>query len=230
MLTENNYKPTLVDHCMKISNDKSLRPTLFGVLMLAAFAVSAGKTAGSAETAKSAKFPAPKIDGFWQASGAMRPVFVFGRHFQPAGATVPRVKIGGKASLGVQVISDDLLLVLPPSPQAQGVISVETRAGSPVKTVAQAASSAKLGTATKGVSINGIWPDQGPVGTFVFVFGSGYAPNQTQVTINQTPAALTQVLDQGLLIANVPTGTTSGAISVQTGKARAKSKIAFGVQ
>ena len=97
MLTEINYKPTLADHCMKISNDKGLRPTLFGVLMLAAFAVSAGKTAGSAETAKSAKFPAPKIDGFWQASGAMRPVFVFGRHFQPAGATVPRVKIGGKA-------------------------------------------------------------------------------------------------------------------------------------
>lgn len=215
---------------MKISNGKGLRPTLFGVLMLAAFAASAGQTSGSAETAKSAKFPPPKIDGFWQASGAMRPVFVFGKHFQPAGAVVPRVKIGGKASLGVQVISDDLLLVLPPSPQAQGAIAVETRAGTPAKTVAQAVSSAKLGAATKGAAINGIWPDQGPVGTFVFVFGSGFVPNQTLVTINQTPAPRTQVLDQGLLIANVPTGTTSGAISVQTGKVRAKSKIAFGVQ
>ena len=215
---------------MKISNGKGLRPTLFGVLMLAALAVSAGQTAGSAETGKSAKFPAPKIDGFWQATGVMRPVFVFGRHFQPAGATAPRVKIGGKASLGVQVISDDLLLVLPPSPQAQGAIAVETRAGKPVKTVAQAVSSAKLGAVSKGVTINGIWPDQGPVGTFVFVFGSGFVPNQTLVTINQTPAPRTQVLDQGLLIANLPAGTTSGAITVATGKLRAKSKVAFGVK
>jgi hypothetical protein len=217
---------------MKIKYGKSLRLGLCFSLTLLALAAVAGQPSSGHKPGESAKFPAPKIDGLWQTSvtpNAMpRAVFIFGEHFQPQGAAPVLVKIGGKPSLFSNVITDGMIIAMPP-PQQQdkASVTVETRTGSPLKAVGRAISPAKLGAVTAGVTISGIWPHQGAMGTFVFVFGSGFTPNTTRVTVNQTPAPLTQVIDQGLLIAQVPAGAASGAISVQTDSRRAKSKTVF---
>lgn len=215
---------------MKINYGVCLRLGLLCSMTLLAFAVAAEQPSGGLKPGESAKFPAPKIDGFWQSSEATRAVLIFGRNFQPTGAASPLVKIGGKPSFFSNAVADDLIIALPPLQQsAKGSITVETRAGSPPKTIARAISPVKLGTVAKGITISGIWPNHGPAGTFVFVFGSGFA-DKTLVKISQAPAPLTQIIDQSLLIAQVPAGATSGAISVQSDSRRAKSKAAFDVQ
>lgn len=212
---------------MKIKYGIYLGFGLFFSMTLLTFAVASGQPSSGPKPGESVKFPAPKIDGFWQSSEATRAVLIFGRNFQPTGAASPLVKIGGKPSLFSHAVAEDLLIALPPpQQQAKGSITVETRAGSPPKTIAQAISAVKLGAVASGITINGIWPNHGPAGTFVFVFGSGFA-DKTLVKINQTPAPLTQIIDQSLLIAQVPAGATSGAISVQSDSKRAKSKTVF---
>ena len=216
---------------MKIQYGKRLRFGLFCSLTLLAFAVAAGQTPGGPKPGESAKYPPPKIDGFWQTSAMPSAVFIFGEHFQPPGTATPLVKIGGKPSLFSNVITDGLIIAMPmPQQRAQGSITVETRVGLPPKKIARTISPVKLGAVTRGLTVSGVWPHQGAVGAFVFVFGSGFAPNKTHVTINQTPAPLIQIIDQGLLVAQLPAGAKSGTISVQTGNKRAKSKTVFDVQ
>jgi hypothetical protein len=216
---------------MTIKHGKSLRSGLFFSLTLLAFAVVAGQPSGGTKPGESVKIPAPTIDGFWQTNVVPRALFIFGEHFQPPGALPPIVKIGGKPSLFSHVITDSMLIAMPlPQQPAKGSITVETRAGSPPKTVGRTISPVKLGAVTGGLTISGIWPHHGSAGTLVFVFGSGFASDKTRVTVNQTPAPLIQIIDQSLLIAQVPVGASSGAISVKMDSRRAKSKTAFGIQ
>ena len=63
----------------------------------------------------------------------------------------------------------------------------------------------------------------------VFVFGSGFVPNQTQVSFNQTPTFLVQVLDASLLLAIVPAGATTGPIKVTNSSGSATSTVPFTV-
>lgn len=215
---------------MKINYSRTLRFGLLCSLTLMDLAIAAEQPLGNPKTEKLTKYPVPEIDGFWQTGGHPHTVYIFGRHFRPRGAAWPLVKIGGKPSLWAQAVSDNLMLVLPPLSQTKGSITVEMHAGLPPKTIARAISHVKLGTVASGVTINGIWPDHGPVGTFVFVFGSGFAVNKTRVTVNQAPAPLTQIIDQSLLIAQVPAGVASGAITVHAGGKTAKSRTVFGIQ
>ena len=215
---------------MNINYSMILKCGLLCSLTLMNLAIAAEQSSGNPKTNNLAKYPTPEIDGFWQTGENSRTVYIFGNHLRPRGATQPLVTIGGKPSLWAQAVSDNLMFVLPPLPQTKGSITLEMRTGSPPKTIARAISHAKLGAVNSGVTINGIWPDHGPVGTFVFVFGSGFAPNKTRVTVNKAPAPLTQIIDQSLLIAQVPSGAASGAITVNAGGKTVKSKTVFGIQ
>ncbi len=217
---------------MKIIHGICVKVGLACSIVLLTFAAAAGQPSGAPKAGRSAQFPAPEIDGFWLSSEASHAVLIFGSNFQPTGAAPPLVKIGGKPSLFSNAVTDNLLIAIPPQlqQQARGSITVETRAGSPPKTIAQTTSPVKLGTVTKGTAINGIWPKHGPAGTLVFVFGSGFTPSTTHVMLNQAPAPLIQIIDQSLLIAQVPDGASSGAFAVQTEGRRAKSRAAFRVQ
>ena len=73
-----------------------------------------------------------------------------------------------------------------------------------------------FGAPPSGLSITGMWPGVSKVGGIVFVFGSGYVVNQTQVTVNNVSASLRQVLDPNLLIFLVPPGASTGPITVTT--------------
>lgn len=53
-------------------------------------------------------------------------------------------------------------------------------------------------------------------GRFVFVFGSGFQVNQTQVSVNGVTAPLVQVLSDTLVVFMVPDGASSGAVTVTT--------------
>ena len=57
---------------------------------------------------------------------------------------------------------------------------------------------------------------QGDVGKLVFVFGGGFEPGQTLVSISGIDAPLVQVMDPSLLIFMVPDGATTGPITITT--------------
>ena len=77
--------------------------------------------------------------------------------------------------------------------------------------------------------VTGFWPGTGAANSFIFVFGAGFAPNQTQVSVNGISASLAQVLDASLLIFVLPLGDTAGIITVATPGGTASSSTPFGV-
>lgn len=93
----------------------------------------------------------------------------------------------------------------------------------------QAADNAASPTISSPPAISGFWPGSGPVGTFVFVFGTNFLPGQTSVAVNAIPAPLVHVLDANLLIFMLPPGVTSGLIEVTTPYGSALSATNFGV-
>ena len=77
-------------------------------------------------------------------------------------------------------------------------------------------------------TISGFWPGEGPPGTFVFVFGSNFMAQGTQIMANTVSAPIVQVLDDTLLIFMLPSGDTAGPITVTTSLGSASSSGRFG--
>ncbi|MDO8706891.1 MAG: hypothetical protein Q7J84_18340 [Sulfuricaulis sp.] len=78
-------------------------------------------------------------------------------------------------------------------------------------------------------SVNGFWPGNSAQNSFVFVFGSGFVANMTEVSIGGISAPLVQVMDETLLIVVLPADNLSGPISVTTPAGQAASSTSFGV-
>ena len=149
---------------------------------------------------------APTISGFWPGSTPPQIIFVFGTHFMP---NKTQVSVGGVPATVIQVLDETLLFFVAPSPTASGLITVTTPSGT-------ATSSSPFGVPLIGLAVTGFWPAQGPVGSFVFVFGHDFVPLQTQVSLNGVNAPIAHVADGGLLFFVVPVGATSGPIKVTT--------------
>ena len=84
--------------------------------------------------------------------------------------------------------------------------------------------------ASSQVSISGFTPPSGPVGTSVTVNGTGFSATAAQDTVNfnGSPAVLTSAASTQL-IATVPSGATTGSISVTAPAGSATSSSAFTV-
>lgn len=161
--------------------------------------------------------PAPRINGFWPGAGPQNSVvFVFGKNFKTPDRTQPILKFNGIRSYVTQALTDDLILTLVPAGDTTGPITVETQTGSPPVSLGITTSPTNFGVASTALGINGFWPGEGSTGKFVFVFGSGFVPNNTQVAINGVNASLVQVLDSGLLVFQLPCCVANGFISVTT--------------
>ena len=162
---------------------------------------------------------APTIDGFWPGAGAAGSfVFVFGNNFV-AGKT--QVSVNGITAALVQVMDPTLLIFVLPVGDTAGSLAVTTPDGS--------VAAGPFGASSSVLAINGIWPSQGPIGSFVFVFGSRFMPGQIQVSMNGVKAPLVQVMDSTLLIFAVPAGASSGPVTVTTSEGTANSSTVFQV-
>lgn len=162
----------------------------------------------------------PVVTGFWPGNAATgNTIFVFGGHFVP---NQTQVAVNSVVTNAVQVLSDSLLIFLLPPGVTSGPIAVTTPFGS-------ATSTAIFGLPLSGLQITGCWPGAGSTNTVVFVFGSGFVVNQTQVTLNGA-SALVQVLDPGLLLFLVPASATTGPITVTTPVANASCGTPFVVK
>jgi hypothetical protein len=80
------------------------------------------------------------------------------------------------------------------------------------------------------VSVISFFPDHGKVGDSVTVFGSGFIPNPAQNTVsfNGTPAAVASATATAL-VAAVPSGATTGPITVTNANGTAASAQAYTV-
>ena len=148
----------------------------------------------------------PKVTGMWPGYGGSGTfVFVFGEGFT-VGA---KVSVGGVPAPIVQSIDSTLLAFMVPPGDPTGLITVTTLDGS-------GTSSTSFGLRSDGLAITGLWPASSKVGGFAYVFGEGYVPGGTSVAINGAPASIVQVIDPGFLFFMVPSGASTGKVTVTT--------------
>ena len=86
-----------------------------------------------------------------------------------------------------------------------------------------------VGPAATVPTITGFWPGSVEPGSMVFVFGSNFIPRATQVAVNGVNAPIMQVLSDTLLMFMLPSGVTTGPITVTTAAGSATSSADFGV-
>lgn len=83
---------------------------------------------------------------------------------------------------------------------------------------------------SSGTAVSGFWPATATPGSFVFVFGSHFAYGQnTKVSVNGINAPLVLVIDPTVLIFALPSGDTTGPITVTTADGSATSTTSFGI-
>ena len=78
-------------------------------------------------------------------------------------------------------------------------------------------------------TVSGFWPGAVVDNSFVFVFGSNFIFNQTQVAVGGVPATVMQMIDASLLFFMPPSPSASGFITVTTPSGTATSSTPFGV-
>jgi probable HAF family extracellular repeat protein len=153
----------------------------------------------------------PTITGFTPARGTVgRTVSVTGTNF--TGATA--VTFAG-TSASLTVVSDTQISTKVPSGALTGPIAVTTPSGT-------ATSASSFGVQPK---IQSFTPTSGPVGTTVVITGSAFT-GATAVRFNGKAASFT-VDSYGQITATVPTGATTGAISVKTPGGTGSSRTNF---
>ena len=157
----------------------------------------------------------PTTSSFAPTSGPVGTgVTITGSHF--SGATA--VAFNG-AGASFTVDSDTQITATVPDGATSGAISVTTPGGT--------ASSSTSFTVTPAPSITAFSPTSGPVGTEVTITGSNFT-GVTAVAFDGTAASFTLNSDAEIT-AIVPSGATSGAISVTTPGGTAMSSSAFTV-
>ncbi len=187
--------------------------------------VPAGSTSGpisvttpGGTTASAASFtviPPPRISGLTPASGPVGTLVTFsGSGFN--GAT--RVAFAG-VTASFTLLSDAQITATVPAGAAAGPVSVTTPGGT--------ASGPSFTVTLPRPAISSFTPSSGGVGTAVTVTGSNFN-GATQVAFNGVPAAFT-VISSSAIVAGVPSGASTGPISVTTPGGRVVSSANYQV-
>jgi RNA polymerase sigma factor (sigma-70 family) len=180
------------------------------------FSVS-NPTSTTTSTTTSTAVPAPTISGTSPQSGAVgTSVGIGGHNF--TGATA--VRFNG-TSADVTVSSDGVIMTHVPSGATTGPITVVTTNG----TGTSSADFTVTGPAAP--TIDGPTPSNGPVGTTVQVIGHNFT-GATAVKFNGVAASFS-ITSDSQITAQVPSGATSGPISVTTPNGTASSSRTFTV-
>ena len=165
--------------------------------------------------------PTPILSGFLPASGPVgTAVVISGSHF--TGATL--VAFHGTPSTSFTVDSDGQITAAVPAGASSGVISVTTPGG----TISSSAAFAVVVVPPPAPSVSGFLPASGPVGTVVVISGSHFS-GATAVAFHGTPSTSFSVNSDGQISAAVPSGASSGVISITTPGGSADSSSAFTV-
>ena len=177
---------------------------------------SASFTVTSSTATTSAPASAPTVQGTSPTSGtAGTQVDIGGKNF--TGAT--EVRFNG-TRVDFTVSSDSLIITHVPSGATTGPITVVTPSGT--------ASSGTFTVTSPGPpSISGFSPSSGPVGAKIGIGGSHFT-GATSVKFNGIPASFT-VGSDGIIQAVVPSGATTGTVTVTTPGGTAESATAFTV-
>ncbi|HUZ48097.1 MAG TPA: IPT/TIG domain-containing protein [Terriglobia bacterium] len=161
---------------------------------------------------------APQISSFSPTSGPVgTSVTINGSSF----STASSVKFNGAAA-SFKANSDSQIVALVPSGAATGDLSVADSAGSAVSATAYTVTQS-----TTAPKISSFTPTSGSVGASVAISGSGFT-GASSVAFNGTKAAFT-VASDSQINTSVPSGATSGAISVSTSGGTATSSSSFTV-
>jgi N,N-dimethylformamidase beta subunit-like protein/IPT/TIG domain-containing protein len=158
----------------------------------------------------------PTITSFRPTSGRVGAlVTINGASF--TGATA--VRFNGIASMQAWVVSDAAVQAFVPTGATTGPLSVTTPEGT--------ATSATNFTVVSAPTITNFTPTSGPVGTSVTLTGTSFT-GATAVTFNGVSASFTVTSDTAIQ-ATVPSGATTGPLSVTTPEGTASSPSAFTV-
>jgi hypothetical protein len=159
--------------------------------------------------------PPPGVGGASPAGGAAgQPVSISGRFF--TGATAVRFN---ETSAEFTVVSDTLITTHVPDGATSGPITVVTPSGT--------AKGPSFTVTTPAPSVSDFGPTAGAAGTVVQIGGSRLG-GTTGVRFNGTPAEFTIVSDSQIT-ARVPSGATSGPVTVVTPQGTATSAGSFTV-
>lgn len=138
---------------------------------------------------------------------------------------VRTVSFNGSPS-SYQVISDTAITALVPTGASSGPVSVQTNWGSASSPVSFNVTTTKTSDPT-APTISSFSPTSGSVGTSVTISGSGFS-GATRVAFNGVNATFA-VSSASQISTSVPTGATTGAISVTTPNGTATSSGTFNV-
>jgi hypothetical protein len=172
-------------------------------------------TPGGTLTSNKAFRVTPQITSFSPTSGPVTTVVTI------MGASLTQttaVTFGGVKATTFTVNSDTQVTATVPSGAKTGRIGITTAGGT----------ASSSGTFTVTPAITGFNPTSGPVGTSVTIIGIGFT-GATNVKFNGVSATLFTVNSDTKVTAIVPTGATTGPISITTPRGTAKSGTNFTV-
>jgi hypothetical protein len=186
-----------------LSSDSDAYATVPSGATTGPISVTTPKGTGTTSSSFTVTHVAPIIDSFAPTSGPFgKFVDIVGSHFTAASS----VKFNGTAA-AFTVNTDSEIYTTVPCGATTGPISVTTPDGSTT-------SSSSFTVAAPAPTISSFTPTSGPVGTSVDILGSNYC-GATSVTINGTSATFT-VDSNAEIHATVPTGATTGPVSITT--------------
>ncbi|MGH7777443.1 MAG: IPT/TIG domain-containing protein [Candidatus Dormibacterales bacterium] len=203
-----------------VSGDSSISTTVPSGATSGTISVTTpGGAATSAASFAVNSSPVPTITKFAPTSGSVgATVVISGTGFTGAS----HVSFNGTAQTTYSVDSDTQISTSVPTGASTGTISVTTPGGT-----AHSSSSFTV-TAPPTTSISKFSPTSGPVGTTVVITGSGFT-GTTAVSFNGTPQTVYSVDSDTQISTSVPTGATTGTISVTAPGGKATSSTAFTV-
>ncbi len=195
----------------------SWTPTAAGV-----YAVTVQVTDGSLSDQKNFQVTvnakAPQVTAFSPASGRVgTTVIISGSNLLNA----TRVAFNGTAA-SISANTATQITTTVPAGATTGLIRVTTAGGT-------ATSSSAFTVTYPKPAISSFTPTSGPVGTTVTITGSGFAPAVTTVRFSNTTATQVTVQSATTLLAVVPSGASTGKVSVSTPGGTATSKFNFTV-
>ncbi|MFM8303255.1 MAG: IPT/TIG domain-containing protein [Actinomycetota bacterium] len=177
----------------------------------------AGSTKSTSDFTIGTVVAAPTVSGLSPTSGSPGTVVtVTGTNF----TGITAVKFNGLAAASFAVTSTTKLTAVVPAGATTGKVAVTNSAGT-------ASSSGSFTVTSQAPAVTGFSPTSGPVGTTVTITGSNFA-GATGVKFNGVSATFS-VSSATQIVATVPTGATTGKISVTTPSGTASSASSYTV-